>query len=295
MPCGTPELKAGYACFNQSTSSDGRACPAGYSCPGGFESSVTIPHACACIASSYCPAMHTSETCVICPSLYYCVGGTADKAPCTKQGYYCGPGQSSAAATPCVVPLSFGAGRYCPGGFPGSNGSDYMVGGTPHGGIQCPASYWCAGGTAPAVSCASIPSTAPGMYCPAGTASSTGSTCLFGNYCSGGTAQPLPCTCTPGTYCMDTAVNSTHCIPCPPSNFCLGGTALPAPCTAQVGYACDARFPVPDREYLCWREHPVNPVPARSVLPHNRYDEHKYDALYCRVRRDVHRSVNRAV
>lgn len=238
IPCGTPVLNPGYACFNQSTSSVGRPCPAGYSCPGGSGNLVVAPESCRCSPQYYCPAMHTSMTCDACPSLYYCVGGTADKAPCTTQGYYCGPGQSSATANGCVVPLSFGAGRYCPGGFPGSNGSDYMVGGTTHGGILCPATYWCSGGMAPAVSCASIPSTAPGKYCPAGTTSSTGSTCPSGNYCSGGIAQPLPCTCTAGTYCAEGAISTTSCTTCTASNYCTGGGALPLSCAAPNGNAC---------------------------------------------------------
>jgi hypothetical protein len=88
--------------------------------------------------------------------------------------------------------------------------------------MQCPAGYYCTGGSAAAT-------------CPAGTySSSTGlsssaqcTTCPVGSYCTGGQSVT---TCTAGAYGASTGLGSSgQCTTCPIGSYCTGGSRTSCP------------------------------------------------------------------
>jgi hypothetical protein len=136
---------------------------------------------------------------------YYCVGGSADRQPCTAAlGYYCAAGSASPE------------------------------------GIQCPAGSYCGGGAADRVAC----DAAPGRYCARGGSSPKGSICPLGYFCPGGAADRTPCAAPPGGYCPEGSATYDG-APCPAGYFCVGGTSDRAVCTAASGKYCDVRSASP--------------------------------------------------
>ncbi len=82
-----------------------------------------------------------------CPIGHFCVGGAADKAPCTAApGSYCAEGSADPAGGPCP------AGAYCAGGAADkapctAAAGVYCAEGSadPAGGAACPAGAYCVG------------------------------------------------------------------------------------------------------------------------------------------------------
>lgn len=126
-----------------------------------------------------------------CPRGFYCLGGDSQPLPAA-----CLPGSAATAYSQdeSVCPQC-NAGTLCaggssqpvdcpaaPGAFCPANYDDVAAAG----GVPCPVSFYCTGGTAAPEVCACP----VGNYCAVGSATASGSACVVGSYCVGGVSAP---------------------------------------------------------------------------------------------------------
>jgi hypothetical protein len=214
----------GTACvvgFYCASGADMAPCPVGTygSAPGLALNSCSGP--CAAAPGNYCPAGSTTAAGVSCSAGYFCLGASADKAPCASGRYGNAIGLPSSA---CSGICAAAPGSYCP---PASSSAQ---------GVGCPTGSYCIGLAAPAA------------FCPAGSyggvmglpnAQCSGA-CAAGSFgIAGGLLTPT-CSgpCSPGFTCASgsTSPNGTGTL-CPRRYYCPSGSSAGIPCPGE----CAAR------------------------------------------------------
>ena len=226
--------KNGY--YSLANAAECYACPGGYYCAGGIQTS--------CPAGSYCPL--GSSTFITCPLGYYCQAGSSEGTPCpagkygsstglnavgqcttATAGYYTVIGSSS--DTGLCEP-----GYYCPAGSSGPYEN------------PCPAgtNLTAPGGTSSS-SCLACPA---GFYCKLGTAFPV--KCPLGYYCPASTSTPI--FCPSGTAGLTTGLNSSSsCTSCPSGTYCSQPGLLVADGNCVLGYICAAGSTVSTGSSTC--------------------------------------------